>query len=197
MEYSASLVSKPFWYSETKLTAGYLAEGDTKESLKKRVIEENLYRAQTEYRAIEMLDTITRRLGYLPQSLVQEIADGDVALSKVLVLIALMRSDKLFFEFVYEVVQEKILIGENCLTNVDLDTFFEYKATQSEKVAGWSAKTVSNLKHAYVRMLFEANILQTNKNPRPISVPILDSRIEDVLRENQMNMYLAAITGGL
>ena len=197
MEYSASLVSKPFWYLETKLTAGYLAEGYTKESLKKLVIEENLYQTQTEYRAVEMLDTITRRLGCLPRSLITEVANGDVVLSKILVLIALMRSDELFFEFVYEVVREKILIGENCLTNIDLDKFFEYKATQSEKVANWSAKTISNLKHAYVKMLFEANILMTNRNPRPISAPILDSRIEDVLRENQMDMYLAAITGDL
>ena len=46
-----------------------------------------------------------------------------------------MAHDTLFFEFVYEVIRNKIKTGENQYTDADLRVFFNDKQIQSEKAA--------------------------------------------------------------
>jgi len=195
MEYRASLVSKPIWYLETKKTAQYLSQGYDKESLRKRVIEDNLYETRADYRAIEILTTITTRLNKLPKELLLEIASGDVLQSKILVLISIMMNDKLFFEFMYDVFQDKIAIGEYIITNRDLEKFFENKALQSDAVKNWSAKTIQKLKQSYMKILYDANIISSSLPPRNIIVPIIHENIVDILKKNNMDAYLRAIRG--
>ena len=46
-----------------------------------------------------------------------------------------MAHDTLFFDFVYEVVREKLILGVDELTDSDIRVFFKDKQTQSEKIA--------------------------------------------------------------
>lgn len=58
MEYSAGMVSKPFWYLETKKTAKYLLEGLEKDIIKNLVINDNIYQTPTDYRATQVFNTV-------------------------------------------------------------------------------------------------------------------------------------------
>lgn len=66
--------------------------------------------------------------------------------AKILNPIAILIDSRLFFEFIHEVYDEKIRLGEKEITDRDLNGFFSDKAMQSEVVAGWTNTAVKKLK---------------------------------------------------
>ena len=106
MKYSAGLVSKSYWYLETKKTAQYLLDGLNRKEILNLVIKNNLYQVESEYRSKRMTNAIYTRLNSLPKVVLEAIVNSDIATSKILVLISIMKTDLLFFEFMYEVFRK-------------------------------------------------------------------------------------------
>ena len=101
-----------------------------------------------------------------------------------------------FFDFVYEVVREKLILGVDELTDSDIRVFFKDKQTQSEKIAALQDYTLHRLGSAYKTQLYEAGILDDNKgNVRKILRPILDVALERWLQNNGYAVMISALTG--
>lgn len=131
MEYSAGLTSKLFWLQESRKTAAYILEGLSKADIRKIAWEENIYQVKAEYRAYEVLNGTYRRVSVLPEAVLQAFITCDVETAKMLNLIAILMDSRLFFEFLHEVYDEKIRLGEKEITDRDLNVFFADKAMQS------------------------------------------------------------------
>ena len=78
-------------------------------------------------------------------------------------LTAALLHDTLFFDFVYEVVREKMIIGSDELTDADLRIFFKNKQEQSEKVASFQDYTLHRLGSCYKTQLYESGLLESNR----------------------------------
>lgn len=195
MEYSAGLTSKLFWLQESRKTAGYILEGYSKADIRKLAWEENIYQVKAEYRAYEVLNGTYRRISALPEAVLQTFTTCDVETAKVLNLIAILMDSRLFFEFMHEVYDEKLRIGELEITDRDLNVFFADKAMQSEVVAGWTDTAVKKLKQCFCRMLHEAGILENSAKPRTIRQIHIDYRTEELLKRNGLEAYLNAVKG--
>ena len=102
---------------------------------------------------------------------------------------------RLFFEFLHEVYDEKIRLGEKEITDRDLNVFFSGKAVQSEVVAGWSETAVRRLKQCLTKMMFEAGLLENSAKPRTIKPVHIDYRTEELLTANGLGEYLKAVKG--
>ena len=102
---------------------------------------------------------------------------------------------RLFFEFIHDVYDEKIRLGEKEITDRDLNVFFADKAMQSEAVAGWSDVAVKKLKQCFTRMMFEAGLLESSAKPRIIKIIHVDYRTEEILSQNGLGEYLKAVKG--
>ena len=50
---------------------------------------------------------------------------SDLATQKVINLIAILRSDRLFFEFMFEVYREKNILGIPVIEDADINIFFK------------------------------------------------------------------------
>lgn len=194
-EYSAGMTSRPFWYIESKKTAKYMLEGLEKESIRKIIVEENEYQAPSKERADHMFNSIYRRLSSLDAFLIEKITTVDVLTSKVLVMFAIMKTDRLFFEFMYEVFREKLLLGDKLLKDRDINMFFESKKNQSEAVSKWTEHTFKKMKSSYMRILFEVGLISSSSGERKIELVLMDYRICDYLKENSMAAYLYSVTG--
>lgn len=195
MEYSAGLTSKLFWLQESRKTAGYILEGYSKADIRKIAWEENIYQVKAEYRAYEVLNGTYRRISALPEAVLQAFTTCDVETAKVLNLIAILKDSRLFFEFMHDVYDEKLRIGEPEITDRDLNVFFADKAMQSEMVAGWTDTAVKKLKQCFCRMLYEADILENSAKPRTIRQIHIDYRTEELLKRNGLEAYLNAVKG--
>lgn len=97
MKYSAGLISKSFWYLESKKTAIYMLKGLDRKQIRNIAIEENIFQVESEYRIKRMTNDIYTRLKSLPDIILEDLVKSDIATSKILVLISIMKTDRLFF----------------------------------------------------------------------------------------------------
>lgn len=157
MNYSAGMVSQVFAFVETKQTAELMAAGMSKDEIKDKVIGENLYQLRNETRLRRTFNYVYNRLSSLPDGAVELLVKVDNENAKLLTLIAIMNTDKLFFEFVYDVYRGKVILGEKTIEDRDINGFFDDKTAQSEEVAGWSESGIKKLKNCYMKNLADAN----------------------------------------
>lgn len=195
MEYSAGMTSRPFWYIESKKTAKYILEGLDKEAIRKIVVNDNIYQAPSQERADHMFNSIYRRLNSLDIFLTEKITSSDVLTSKILLMFAIMKTDRLFFEFIYEVFREKLLLGDYLLKDRDINVFLNNKRDQSDVISKWTDNTISKMKSSYMRILFEVGLISSSSEERKITLMSLDYRICEYLKENGMAAYLYSIMG--
>jgi hypothetical protein len=195
VEYSAGMVSRLFWLSETRKTAQLIVEGLDKDQIKEIALKENIYQVRAEDRSRRIFRETIKRLETLPENMIKQVATGDIDTAKLLVLIGIMRIDLLFFEFVYEVHRQAILIGENMITDRAVNTFFDQKIAQSEVVARWSESAIKKLKQCYTKVLFDAGVLTSSTGERKIIIPVVDDRLRKALEDSGLTPYLKTLIG--
>lgn len=195
MKYSAGMVSTLFWFNETRETARLLNNGIPKEEILKQAEEDNIYQLKAIDRRKRACRCILKRLDALPKEIVEKLNVMDMSSAKIIVLISIMRTDLLFFEFVYEVYRQKIILGERTLDNKDLNLFFDYKYEQSEIIQKWSDSGIKKLKNCYTKILNEAGLLNVTKEKKEIVPALLNYKIEEILSDNNLQVYLKAVKG--
>lgn len=194
MKYSAGMVSQVFAFQETKKLADLLATGHTKEQAWEKVESENLFQLRNATRLKRTFNYVYTRLMALPEEVRNLLSGLDVDSAKVLVLISIMKTDLLFFEFVHDVYREKIIIGEKTIENRDVNSFFDEKAGQSDIVSSWSESGVKKLKNCYLKNLTDAGLLESTKS-RVIKPALVNYKLEELLENYDMGTYLNAIKG--
>ena len=195
MEYSAGNNSNLLWFVETKETIRMLQDADF-EAVKEKIIRENLYQQKAENRRARQFNCIYKRISALPEPLQREIVKSDLQTAKLIVLISVMLTDRLFFELVYEVYREKLRYAEEEVKESDINIFFQAKADQNEKIAQWSEVGVRKLKQTYLKYMQEAGLLKSGeKDSKIVSKPYIEDRLRQELMANHMEKYLYALTG--
>ncbi|GAK43177.1 hypothetical protein TCA2_5672 [Paenibacillus sp. TCA20] len=194
-EYSAGMVKLSFWFSDFRKVINLINQGKSLKEIKLLNLEENLFAAPTQDRAIQIFNTVSNRVKSLDQSFYSLFEQSDIATQKIINLIAIIKADSLFFNFVYEVYREKLIIGSDELDDSDIRIFFKNKQLQSEKVAKWTDYTLKRLGTCYKTMLMEAGLTDRSTGNRKILKPILDLKLEQCLKDNGMKLILHALTG--
>ena len=192
--YSAGAVKFSFWFMEFRKVVQLLAAGNDYKEIKKLSEEENIFGASTPARAAVICSTTIARAKALDPSFIPLFMGSDVGTQKLFALAAVLAHDTLFFDFVYEVVREKMIIGNNEFSDSDISIFFKNKQLQDGKVAKWTDATLNRLGKTYKTMLFESGM--TDKGtPRIILKPILDPVMEHWLFDHDMEPIAKALTG--
>ena len=183
--YSAGAVKFSFWFMEFRKTVQILSEGKSFADIKKLNEETNIY------------STVTARIKTLDESFYPIFLSSDLATQKLFVLTAALLHDTLFFDFVYEVVREKMILGSDELTDADIRIFFKNKQEQSEKVASLQDYTLHRLGSCYKTQLYEAGLLESNRanSTRKILKPILDIAFEHWLYDHDLGIMVKTLTG--
>ena len=194
-EYSASMVKLSFWFSEFRKMIQLLNSGKSMDTIRILGIEENIFATPTTARAIQIFNTVSNRIKSLDGAFYDIFERSDVATQKIIVLISIMNVDSLFFDFMYEVYRDKLIIGNNILRDIDIRVFFKNKQVQSERVAGWTDYTLKRLGACYKTLLMEAGITNRSQGDRELLKPILDKALENCLKEHGMELFVRVLTG--
>ena len=175
-KYSAGAVKFSFWFLEFRKEVQMLSSGKTFDDIKKLNEEENIFGASTPARAKMIYSTVTARIKSLDESFYTLFLDSDVSTQKLFALAGTLAHDTLFFDFVYEVLREKLIISSNTLTDADFSIYFKNKQEQHEEVEKLTEATIKRLARSYKTMLFEAGLLDDNNRAteRTIIKPVLD-----------------------
>lgn len=195
MEYKSTIKSRPYLYKETKKASSLINKGLDVNDIKEKSLQDNIFQLESEARKKEVASIITTRLKSLDRHIIYKIENSNIETSKILVLYAIIKNDRLFFEFINEVYKEKILLKDLFIRDKDFALFFQNKREQSEKVESWSEYTFKKLKQVYIRILFESGLIVNQKGDREIKVPIIESDIRDYLYSIGDKIYINAILG--
>lgn len=194
-EYSAGLMSQSFWFHEFKKAVKMLNDGLSYDEIKKKCVEENLFGAAKEYRALRMAGYVVNRLKVMDETLIQLFMTSDLATQKLINLITVLKQDKLFFEFLYEVYREKVILGAETLADLDVKSFFTRKESQDELILGWKESTKNHLRSSYTNFMTEANLLTVIEKEKRITPPVLDIALERYLIATGDDTIVRALTG--
>ena len=195
MEYKSTIKSRPYLYKETKKAISLINKGLDVDGIKGKSLEDNIFQLESEARKKEVASIITSRIKVLDSYILNKIENSNIETSKILVLYAIAKTDRLFFEFLNEVYKEKIVLKDFYIRDKDFSVFFQNKREQSEKVDSWSEYTFKKLKQVYMRILFESGLIGNQKGDRKIVVPIIDSDVKEYLYEIGSKPYADAILG--
>lgn len=195
LEYKSTIKSRPFLFKETKKAAYLINKGFKDFEIKDKAKNDNIFQVNTETRRSEIASIVLQRLKAIDDFLIEKIVNGEIGTSKQVVIYSIMKTDRLFFEFMYEVFREKMLLRDFTLQDKDFNIFFERKKEQSERVASWTDYTFYKLKQVYIRILFEAGFIKEQKKDREIVKPIIEEEVIEHLKEIGDIKYLNALMG--
>lgn len=195
MEYSAGNVSNLLWFIETRETIKLL-QSYTKEEAVQIIVEENLYQQKSQNRRRREFNCIRKRIEALPKDLSNKLIEADLSTAKLITFIAVMATDLLLFEFMYEVFREKLMLGEEELIEADWNRFFNRKIEQSDVIAGWSDSARGKLQQTYCKYMLETGILRIeDRKIKKLVRPYIDEELRNSLLKNNMDKYLYVLIG--
>lgn len=195
--YSAGLMSQSFWFVEFKKVVNLISDGKPEDEIKSICIKENLFGAAKEYRAKRMCGYILNRIKKLDKTMIDLFLSSDLNTQKIINLIAILKGDRLFFEFMFEVYREKIILGIPVIEDTDLKVFFSNKESQNEDVAIWKDSTKQHLMTNYMTYLVDANLIAVIDKQRTVTPPIPDIALERYLEACGETAIIKAITGAI
>jgi len=195
-KYRSTIKSRPFFYIETKKLTDLILQGFNDYELREKVVKENILQAASVTRRKEIAATVLRRLHKLDEFLLKHIQSNSIETSKAIVLYSIIKSDRLFYEFIHEVIYEQISIGNMTLKDSDFDNYFEMKRVQSETVASWQDYTIYKLKQVYKRVLFETGLIQRQNKHNKIVIPIIDPTVSDHIKQIEDAPFIHIVLGG-
>lgn len=194
-EYSAGIMSESSWFLEFKKLVLLKKSGASDDEIRRACLEDNLFGMSTENRVKRTYHYLLTRLNSMDEQLTDLFCRSDLATQKIINFITVIRGDRLFFEFVYEVYREKNILGYDVIELSDVNTFFRNKTLQSESFAKWKDTTYRKVRQVYLNFMTDANLLRKEKSKHLITPPILDIALEQYLTANGEEHILKAITG--
>lgn len=195
LPYSAGLMSQSCWFVEFKKMVQMRSDGLDEQAIRKECLENNLFGAVNENRTKRMYGYLKNRLQNLDDDGIRLFMNSDLGTQKLLNLIAILRGDRLFFEFVFEIYRERAILGQLEITDQDVNVFFRTKGNQSDEVENFSDSTKKHLKSNYLNCMTDANLLRQDGRKRMITVPIMDNRLATYLELCGDKAILSAISG--
>jgi len=193
--YRSTIKTRSFLYLELKKASDLYLQGFTLDDIKQKALQENIFSLNSENRNKEIASTVSERLQVLDKELLHKLTKGNLETSKQLALYAILKTDRLFFEFMQEVYREKYLMRDYLISDKDFSIFFQKKAEQSQQVAAWKDYTLYKLKQVYKRILTEAGFVKKNNKNIEIIRPLIEQNLIDYLNEKGDGIYLQAMIG--
>ena len=182
--YNGSLTAEQFLFYEIRIAAKYYIDGKTIEEAIEIIKRGNLFQYPTERQVSRLARACYKRLDALNnEQLVHELAFAPGEIAKQINLYAIMKYNRLVWEFMIQVIGEKYSNQDFSFSRKDLNAFFTRLQAQNDSVSAWSENTVSKIKSVLVRMLVETEYLDgirsTTLNP-----VLLCEELEEGIRAN-------------
>lgn len=177
LQYTSSIKDMPFMFSEMKRTALLLCEGKQDDEIIRLSLESNIYQLDKEKRRHDVPLRMIKRLSTINESLWDIIAYGRDEEAKLIAFLALMKADRLLFEYMYEVYADRFHEGYDEISDKDFLEFIERKAQSSETVARWSTSNLANIRSKIKSTLCVAGLAKRKGDGLLIQRPIVDSEL--------------------
>ena len=190
--YKASITREQFMFYEMRTTAKLLMEGLSDTDVIDRIVAENLFQYPTERQIRSQTLACLKRLhGLNDDSLVEAIATQPSDTAKQVCLYAMMKYNRLVWDFMVTVIGEKYRNRDMSFSRRDLNVYFIRLQEQIDTVAAWSDTTVARAKLVLLRVLVENEYLDS-KDADHLNPVWLDRQLENAIRASHNEAVLPA-----
>lgn len=192
VNYKASITREQFMFYEMRTTAKLLMEGLSDKDAIDRIVAENLFQYPTERQIRSQTLACLKRLhGLNDDSLVEAIATQPSDTAKQVCLYAMMKYNRLVWDFMVTVIGEKYRNRDMSFSRRDLNVYFIRLQEQIDTVAAWSESTVARAKLVLLRVLVENEYLDS-KDADHLNPVWLDRQLENAIRASHNEAVLPA-----
>ena len=182
--YNGSLTAEQFLFYEIRIAAKYYIDGKAIEEAIEIIKRGNLFQYPTERQVSRLARACYKRLDALNnEQLVHELAFAPGEIAKQINLYAIMKYNRLVWEFMIQVIGEKYSNQDFSFSRKDLNAFFTRLQAQNDSVSAWSENTVSKIKSVLVRMLVETEYLDGIRSTI-LNPVLLCEELEEGIRAN-------------
>ncbi len=182
--YNGTLTAEQFLYYEIRIASRYYLDKLPVEEAIEIIKRNNEFQYPTERLVSRMVRSCYKRLDALDNAyLVGEIAHAPNEIAKQINLYAMMRYNRLVWEFMVQVIGEKFRDQDFSFSKKDINAFFTRLQAQDDNVATWSETTIQKIKSILVRILVETEYLdsRTDTTLNPI---FISEELEQGIRAN-------------
>ena len=191
-EYNGALTREQFLFFEIRIVASLMLQGLKRNEVLEKVKEENLFQFPTERMISSIAGACFRRIDALEsETLVYHLANAPAEVAKQINLYAMMKYNRIVWDFMTTVIAEKFRTQEFEFSKKDLNVFFFRLQEQNDAVASWSDTTIGKIKQILTKSLVECNYLDSTRATELNMVAIVPE-LEDEIRANNDTAALAA-----
>lgn len=182
--YNGSLTAEQFLFYEIRIAAKFYIEGITIEEAVDKIKKDNLFQYPTERQVSRLARACYKRLDALEnEQLIHELAFAPTEIAKQINLYAMMRYNRLVWEFMIGVIGEKYRNQDFSFSRKDINAFFTRLQAQDDSVSAWSENTISKIKSVLIRVLIETGYLDNLKDTT-LNPVLLCEELEDGIKTN-------------
>lgn len=190
--YNGSLTREQFLFYETRTVAKLIAEGLTDEEIILKVFSENLFQYPTERMLKNIASVCLKRLHAMEdRDLIKVVANSPVEVSKQVCLYAIMKQNRIMWEFMITVIGEKYRQMDYAFSDRDINVFFMRLQEQDDLVAEWKESTIKKMKSVIKRILIENDYLDSGK-AQQLNPVLINNALENAIRCNNDEIALPA-----
>ena len=163
--YNGGLTREQFLFYEIKIVARLLTEGFSIDDAICKIKQENLFQFPTERMIVTTAKTCYNRLQALEsERLIEVIATASVDVAKQVNLYAIMKHNRIVWDFMTTVIGEKYRTQDFSFAKKDVSAFMFQLQEQNEDVASWSDSTIQKIKQVLTKILVECEYLDSTKS---------------------------------
>lgn len=190
--YNGSLTREQFLFYETRTVAKLIESGLTDEEIILKVFDENLFQYPTERMLKNLTGVCLKRLHAMEdKDLISVVANSPVEVSKQVCLYAIMKQNRIMWEFMITVIGEKYRQMDFAFSDRDINIFFMRLQEQDDLVAEWKESTIKKMKSVIKRILIENDYLDSGK-AQQLNPVLINNVLENAIRSNNDEIALPA-----
>lgn len=191
-DYNGGLTREQFLFYEIRTVASLLTQGLSRKEILSTILADNLFQFPTERMVSSILTTCFKRIDALDsETLIFELANAPADVAKQINLYAMMKYNRIVWDFMTTVIAEKYRTQEFEFSKKDLNLFFFQLQEQNDAIASWSESTISKIKQVLTKTLVECEYLDSPKATK-LNMISIAPELEDELRANNDVAALAA-----
>ena len=190
LRYTSTIRDFPLMYFEMKKTAILLCEGNNEEDILLLSIKDNIYQLDKDKRRRSLPLKMTKRLATINITLINALASSSADEGKLIAFIALMKAERLVFEYMHDVYASKA--NFDIILDIDFMHFIDRLATNNETIANWKPDTLKNLNSKIKSILCDAGLAKRTKKGIVVQKPIAIEELFSLIDEDDM-VYAKAI----
>lgn len=182
--YNGGITREQFLFYEMRSTCQLIVQGYSKEEALKKILDENLYQFPTEKTIKTIAQGCFRRIDALQNDfLIREMAEGASDVAKQINLYAMMKYNKIVWDFMVTVIGEKYRTFDLSFSKKDINVFLQRLREQVEGISSWSDATMQKIGQVLMKCLVECGYVENVKSTELLNVNLVPE-LEEGIRQN-------------